>query len=206
MLANHGWQELVVAATSCIAAFQSAKEAVGAAADGQVWHEVATETSEAVTHEVNIKTVLAHMEQSALQFNGDDMEAKMTVLSSALGELQAKGTSYGEICGWGAEIDSAPWSLELEETQTQKTTLQEAYNCLVDRSKETINRCKVSKLEVRIALMLKKQYPGEALTAKEMKEKECEKIQTWMMKRETQPGGIVQKALWAAFQEGLGTF
>ena len=120
-----------------------------------------------------------------------------------MGSTQTKGTSYGEICGWASDIEAAPWSLE--DTQDVNTTLRNAYDTLVQKCGEVVNRCKVSKLEVRIAMMLKKQYPSEEAKASEMKRKECEKIQTWMMQRETRPGGVIHDALWRAFQEGLGT-
>ena len=144
------------------------------------------------------------MENTILKFDGDFMDEQTTVLQKAMEHFRERGTMYGDIIGWDTSVDPTPWHVgDPSACQVDPVKLSKAYEALVQSSEQVSNRSKVSKLEVRIAFMLKKEYPANELQAKQKKQAEAERIQNWMMKKELKPGGVVHEVLYKAYQSAL---
>ena len=205
LLQNHGWNELQSAGVQCAQAHNNAAEVAGAAEGGKVWHEIYEPVR--VSDEKDCSKVLAQMENTILKFDGDFIDEQTTVLMKAMENFRERGTMYGDIIGWDTCVDPTPWQVgepgaaSLESLEAVK--LSKAYEALLESCNQVSNRAKASKLEVRIAFMLKKEYPANETQAKQKKQAEAERIQTWMMKKELKPGGVVHDALFQAYQSAL---
>ena len=202
MIQNHGWNDLQSAGVQCAQAHNNVAEVAGAAVAGKIWHEIAEPVS--VTDEKDWKKVVQQMENTILKFNGDEMDEQSTVLQKAMVNFRERGTMYGDIIGWDTNVDPTPWQVgEPGAASVDTQLLSKAYEALLKSCEQVSNRSKVSKLEVRIAFMLKKDYPANEVQAKQKKQAEAERIQNWMMKKELKPGGVVHDALYKAYQSAL---